>query len=361
MAEMAASVVPECERTEFIHSGALMLNLAASCRGLGGGWGRGRIHNVVGDGSSGKTLTQLELLAYAYHRLLQVKTEIFPKPKRLRLVYYNAENVMDFPVEQMYSQEFYDAVEWKHKPFVEDMGEHFFNEVVSNHREGDVVIVVVDSWDSIRSKIDAQNYEKNLKKAAKASEKGDEEDKAKGSFNLGKQKYGSQYFFPRCCAEMQGKDITLGIISQVRQKIGVTFGEKRYRAGGDALNFYTHQVCWLAEKQKLTHTVDGHTLAYGIKVRGRFKRNKCALPFREAEFDIILNYGIEDIGSMLDWRYGPKATEIKWRGKTWKRKELAQMLKVPDMYAIMAQEITEQWQELETRANPRHGQSKYGD
>jgi hypothetical protein len=160
---------------------------------------------------------------------------------------------------------------------------------------------------------------------------------------------------------MQGKDITLGIISQVRQKIGITFGEKHYRAGGDALNFYTHQVCWLAEKEKLTHKVQGHQRAYGIKVRARFKRNKCAMPFRESDFNIIFNYGIEDAESMLEWRYGPEFKTAKWRGKDWSRKELLGVIKDPQLYSIMASEITEQWQAIEAESNPKQGESKYGN
>lgn len=358
-AEMAASPVPECERVEFINSGSVVLNLAASCRGLDGGWARGRIFNLVGDGSSGKTLAMLEAMAYCYHRLLGAKTELYPKPKRLRLVYYNAENVMDFPVEAMYGKNFYDSVEWIHKKYIEDMGEHFFNEVVSVHKPGDVILAGVDSWDSMRSKTDAANYEKNLKKAAKAAQKGEEE-KSKGSYNLGKQKYSSQYFFPRCCGDMQGKDITLGVISQVRQKIGITFGEKQYRAGGDALNFYTHQVCWLAEREKLSSTIAGHKRAYGIKVRARFKRNKCAIPFREADFNIIFNYGIEDVESMLEWRYGPEFKVAKWRGKEWSRTGLVKLISdSADLYKAMAREITEEWQAIEAKSNPKQGQHKY--
>jgi RecA/RadA recombinase len=366
LGEMATSPVPECERVEFISSGSLMLNLAASCRGIDGGWARGRIHNIVGDGSSGKTLTELELMAYAYHKLVSTKTELFPKPKKLRLVYYNAENVMDFPVEAMYGKDFYNSVEWLHKPFVEDLGEHFFNEVVGKHKEGEVVLAAIDSWDSLRSKTDAASYEKNLKKAAKAAAKAAEEGsdgdaKAKGSYNLGKQKYGSQYFFPNCCAEMQGRDITLGIISQVRSKIGITFGEKQYRAGGDSLNFYTHQVCWLAEVEKLAHTVKGHKRPYGIKVRARFKRNKCAVPFRNAEFNVVFNYGIADVESMLEWRYGQKFTSIRWKGKDWTRSAIIKLLEENnEMYKVMAQEITAEWQDIEANINPKQGKRKYG-
>jgi RecA/RadA recombinase len=239
------------------------------------------------------------------------------------------------------------------------MGEDFFTTVIQPHRAGEVVLVFVDSWDSMRSKVDSANYEKNLKKSAKAAEKGDE-DKAKGSYNLGKQKYGSQYFFPRCCADMQGQDITLGIISQVRQKIGITFGEKHYRAGGDALNFYTHQVCWLAEREKLFHTIQNRRRDYGIKVRAKFKRNKCAIPFRDADFNIVFNYGIEDVESMLQWRYGPDFKGATWRGKPWPREGLiAEIRKSSALYQQMAEEITAEWHEIEAKSNPMQGQHKY--
>jgi RecA/RadA recombinase len=56
-------------RVEFLTTGSTLLNLALSGKGKNGGIPRGRIINIVGDGSSGKTLTALEILANAFYRM----------------------------------------------------------------------------------------------------------------------------------------------------------------------------------------------------------------------------------------------------------------------------------------------------
>jgi RecA/RadA recombinase len=56
-------------RVEFLTTGSTLLNLALSGKGKEGGIPRGRIINIVGDGSSGKTLTALEILANAFYRM----------------------------------------------------------------------------------------------------------------------------------------------------------------------------------------------------------------------------------------------------------------------------------------------------
>lgn len=101
------------------------------------------------------------------------------------------------------------------------------------------------------------------------------------------------------------------IISHVKQKIGVTFGEKRYRTGGDALNFYTHQVVWLHQKGIVTEMHGGQPVATSVDIHARFKRNKTALPFREADFPILFNYGIDNLSSLVSFLYGPKSKKIK--------------------------------------------------
>ena len=55
---------------EFLHTGSHRLNLAVSGRAIGGGWARGRVDNIVGDGSTGKTLLALELIAYVIKHMM---------------------------------------------------------------------------------------------------------------------------------------------------------------------------------------------------------------------------------------------------------------------------------------------------
>lgn len=337
---------------DFIHTGSTRLNLAASGR-PDGGWARGRVVNVVGDGSTGKTLLILEVCAYVLKYMVGTTSKFFPKVKRVRIFYNNAERVMDFDLDAMYPQPegtptFRQLITWAEDegiaPTVEAFAKHFLQKV-KEHKSGDMLIYIVDSFDAIDSEADIAAFEKMLNAA--------DADKAKGTYYLAKQKYMGQVF-KKLCARALGKDITLFIISQVRAKIGVTFGKKTYRAGGKALDFYTHQVVWLADMGKLPKTILGTNVVLGIKVKAKVERNKTYKPFREAEFPIVFDYGIDDITSMLDWLYKPKCEEYKFDNKLFKfRHTLIDYIEANDLEYILIKQATEKWQKVEEIARPK--------
>jgi len=300
------SIEADKHPVDFINTGSIRLNLAASQKGFDGGWARGRINNIVGDGSSGKTLIALEACAECFYNMLGSKSYNFPKVKKVSIVYNNVEGVMDFPIDLMYGKTFNEGVEWLRTGTIQEFGRDFLKRVKALE-DGHFLLYVIDSWDALDSEEELEAFMESIEK-----------DKPQdGSFDLGKQRYGSKRFFKTLCSEIEGdngkvkKDCTLIINSQVRQKIGVTFGERTYRAGGDALNFYTHQVCWLAEIGKIKVVREGITVTTGINVKARFKRNKTSKPFREAEFPIMYDYGIDNITSLLQLIYGSKSKEIK--------------------------------------------------
>ena len=116
-------------RVEFLSSGCITLNLALSGLGLKGGWARGRVINIVGDGSSGKTLLALELCFWFYKFITKIISKIYPKVKKFKIVYDNCEAVLDFPVEKMYGEDFCDKVEWIRSPHFESMCRSFLKRV----------------------------------------------------------------------------------------------------------------------------------------------------------------------------------------------------------------------------------------
>lgn len=356
----------EDERVDFLTSGCVPLNLALSGKGLDGGWARGRVVNIVGDGSSGKTLLALELGAVAYYLLRagKIVSDIWPTPDNVEFVYNNAEGVMDFPVERMYGKDFYSWVNWLKSPTVEHFGHDFFNRAAKVGKKQSL-IYVIDSWDSLDSEEDLAKFDKELKATFKPKSGpgsgSDSEQKQAGSYELGKQKYASKRFFKTTCNRMLDKDITLVIISQVRSRIGITFGEKHYRSGGDALNFYTHQVAWLAEVAKLHKQALGKKRVYGIQARARLKRSKVSKPFRDVDFDIIFDYGVDDVGTMMNWFFGPKKDPVIWDGISYDRTELERQVRTDrSVYEALAIDVEKVWHKIDQMTNPLSGQSKYG-
>lgn len=323
---------------EFINTGSTLLNLALSDKGADGGIARGRVVNFVGDGSSGKTLLALEICFNCMKR--KFITVIHPKVENVRIIYDNAEGVMDFPLDDMYTglKEF---VEWEKSGTVQQMTRNF-SKAAKNNTKGEMLIYVVDSLDALQPEEAVERFDESIEKNKPMD----------GSYSLEKQKHLSQ-FFPNACNMMEGKDITLIIISQIRSKIGITFGEKSYRAGGKALDFYTHQVCWLAEYDKMKKQVEGVYVIYGILTRAKVKRNKTAKPFREAEMSILFDYGIDDLFSNIDYLFGPKCKTYDYDGhKTNSKQGLIKHIESNNLELDTVSKVVEKWRRIQNSVLP---------
>lgn len=300
-------------KVEFLHSGSTRLNLALSGKGKDGGWGRARINNLVGDGSSGKTLLALELCFWFFNNIKKIKSKIFGKVKKFYICYDNAEGVMDFPIEEMYGQKFVDAVDWTRSKNFEQFCRRFLRKAFAL-KKGESLLYVIDSWDAFQSAKSQKAFIESVEK----------DTDLKGDYDLLVQKYASRKFFPAFCDALDNNkiDATLFIVSQVRSKIGVTFGKKQTRTGGKALDFYTHMVAWIKELERLSGTKLKQKMVYGIKSGVKVERSKVAKPFRESEFTILYDYGLDDIGSMIDFVYSPgKKISAKFNRKKFKTRE----------------------------------------
>lgn len=248
---------------EFIGSGSKLLDLA-----LGGGWAKQRISNVIGDRSSGKTLIAIEACA-----------NFIAKSPKGKIRYRETESAFDVPYAESLGMPV-DRVDFG-TPLetVEDLFEDL-QRIVQGAKSEE--FVVVDSLDALSDRAEMAR------------------DMDAGSYGAQKAKNMSQ-LFRRLVRKFEASKVTLMIISQIRDNIGVVYGRKTTRSGGHALDFYASQVLYLSNLGKKTKTRSGITRPYAIQVKGNVDKNKIAMPFREAEFRIVFGYGIDDVESCLNW------------------------------------------------------------
>lgn len=262
------------EEPQFLPSGSYCLDLA-----LGGGWGKGRVINIVGDKSTGKTLLAIE--ACAQFALTHGKE---------RIRYAEAESAFDEEyAETLGMPPGIDYV--RGLDTVEAWYENISEWLVSN-KSNQPCLYILDSLDALS---DAAEMERDMEK---------------GSYGGEKAKKLSQ-LFRRLIRDMGNSNCTLIIISQIRDKMNVMFGETKTRSGGRALDFYASQIVWLAEVFKVKVSVRGMDRIIGIEVRAKVKKNKVGVPYREADFIIRFGYGIDDETSLANFLKDAKVLDGK--------------------------------------------------
>jgi protein RecA len=245
----------------FVSSGCKTLDLA-----LGGGWAENRIANIVGDKSSGKTLLAIE-----------AATNFAAKHPKGIIRYCECEAAFDpeyagalgMPMKR---------VDFGNGPM--DTVEELFKDLQKTARSKVPVIYIVDSLDALSDTAEMAR------------------DIDQGSFGAAKAKMMSQ-LFRRLARQMSDARMTLIVINQIRDKIGVMFGPKTGRVGGHALDFYASQALYLYPMGKVYKVANNIKRPIAIKVRGYVEKNKISTPYREALFQISFGYGVDDIGACL--------------------------------------------------------------
>jgi len=175
----------------------------------------------------------------------------------------------------------------------------------------------------------------------------------KGTYGASKAK-GLSAMFRKIVASVEASNVNLMIISQIRDKIGVMFGEKHSRSGGHALDFYASHIVKLAYLGRIKKTVKGITLPVGISIKAQTQKNKIGFNFRDCEFDFRNAFGIDDVAASGAWLKEKKRASI-WKGETIDDLDKDDYL---EMQEVLAAQVKKVWAEVETSFLPKW--SKYG-
>jgi recombination protein RecA len=268
---------------EVIKTGALTLDLALGI----GGVPRGRVVEIYGPESSGKSTLATHIVANAQKTggiAAYIDAEHALDPAYARRIGVNTDDLL---ISQPNS------------------GEEALNIAEILARSGAVDVIVIDSVAAL------------VPKNELAGEIGDT--------HVGLQARLMSQALRKLTATLAQSNTCAIFINQIREKIGVMFGSPETTTGGRALKFYSS----IRMDIRRTSTIKGpDNLDTGIHVRVKVAKNKMAAPFRVAEFDIMFNEGISRTGALVDLgieggMVDKKGPWLSFKGKRFQGREAA--------------------------------------
>lgn len=262
----------------FLSTGSTLLNLGCSDVAYGA-IAPGVLVNIIGDSHAGKTFLAHSIVAEA------ILSEQF---KDHDIYYDNPEAAPVEGIRRLFGNVLVDKIKDPSKDGCSGTIQEWRRNVWRIMRFDRPFIHITDSLDSLHTEEAEQKLNDEI-----------DGKKEKGSMGMEKPKVMSGILGPMC-RKLEKTTSILIILSQTRQNIGMSFAPKK-RAGGDALEFYSALVMWLARAGAIKVEKEKRTRIIGNKVRVKVSKSKITGKVREVDFSIYNSYGIDDIGSCVDF------------------------------------------------------------